>query len=664
MAGLLPLIFVLVIAESSAAARPLHQPQWSFAIWWWPLVLTLSFVTWAAVSEVVARLVARRGSWRVMMRADLALQGAILAWFAWLCYGWGWSWHHRSFTVALLPWLAVQMVHWWSQTHAVRVISGHPWTRSARVLYQLRFGVLPVLLILPFFDVGEWLAQTLDIERFYDPSQPFGLLLTALSVQGFLLAVLALLPVLLVWLWGAKPLDQTELVGHLRSLCDRMGVRVAGLMRWPVPGGRIYNAAVVGIMPRFRYVLFTDDLMHDLPPDQLAAVLGHELGHARHGHLWLYFLFATTVVLTVTSTQGVLAEVLRPAFDRPPTGIAMMGRLDPWAGVSRGLAAILLLAVMWRLLFGVLSRACERQADLAGAQLVGDARIMAAALKSVAHLAGQPENAPSWRHHSIAQRVAFMERVHADPAAAILHHRAVTRMRNLLIALCCAVAAALAVEFWLSPAALAPRDPVQARQELARWTETDTDLSQALSFADRGDPRPLSTWINRAGDFERQRLLRAVLIEVQDDTREGYRRRHRLRAFLNLSSGDHDLDLMLENGLAYVLVAGCEQPTVQDLAVVRELLPRMEETVKRLPDHGLLDTVGCMRFALGEYVRAADHFTAAVAAQAKAGGADRLPPLQRGLYQRRLEAARANAGGARLPLPKDWVPATTAPAIP
>lgn len=656
MAGLLPLIFVLVIAESSAEALPLHRPAFSFNSWWWPLILGLSLVLWLGVCETAARLVARRGSWRAMMRVDLALQGLILVWFAWLCYGWGWSHFHRSFVVSLLPWLAVQVLYWWSQTHAVRALSKHPWTRAGRVLYQLRFGVLPVLVILPFFDIGAWLAKTLDIERFYqDPH--FGLLLTALSVQGFLLVVLALLPVLLVWMWQARPLADTELTGRMRALCASMGVGVASFLRWPVPGGRVYNAAVVGLMPRFRYVLFTDDLLRDLPPEELAAVLGHELGHARHGHLWMYFLFATTVTLVVSMVQDDLAAILLPLLASAPGGAAGLPLMDSWAGVSRGLVALVLLALMWRLLFGVVSRACERQADLAGARLVGDARIMASALKSVARLAGQPENAPSWRHHSIAERVAFMEKVHADPRLADLHHQAVLRMRNLLITLCCAVAAFMAAKFWVGPDALGARDPLRARQDLVRWVDQDADLSAALATADQGDPRPLSTWLNRAGTLERERLLRTLLADIEEDVRAGYRQRHRLRAFLSLPSGNAGLDLQLENCLAYTSVAGTAQPTRQDLAIARDLVERLEVAAKKYVSHGILDTVGCIRFVLGDYVRAGEHFAAAQAALAKAGEADPLPPAQRGLYRRRLEAARANVAGAHQPLPQEWTSA-------
>lgn len=652
MSGLLPLIFILVIAETSSKAEPLHKHHALHTAWWWPMVLGLSVLVWLGIGELASRWVIRRGSWKIMAQTDVVLQGAILAWYAWICYGWGWS-HYGTFTLSLMPWLLLQTAHWWSQAPSIQAISGHPWSRMGRVLYQWRFGVLPVVLILPFFDIGEWLSKFLDIEQFYNVSEPSGLVLMALSVQGFLLVVLALLPVLLIWLWGAKPLEKNEFTERMRGLCSTMNVQVAGLMRWPVPGGRVYNAAVIGLVPRFRYVLFTDDLVRDLTPNELTAVLGHELGHARYKHLWVYFLFATLVVLVVSLIQLPLAQYVRPFLAPPPLGILPLSPQDPWGSISLGISSLLLLAFMWRLLFGYVSRACERQADIAGAQLAGSPLIMASALKSVARLSGQPEDAASWRHHSIAERVAFMERVNAQPLLSDLHHRLVASMRNFLITLCCAILAYLVSEKLFSPAALAPRAPLEARQELAAWIDEDEDLGVALAAADRGNLLLYTTWINRASTFERERILRTLLIAIGDDTQEGYRLRHRLSPFISLTSGNKDLDREAENALAYFYVAGCAEPTVHDRATARELLPRLEEWTRLHSDHPISDTIGCVRYVDGDYNHAIEHFTTAIAALKN----DRNAPATVGeLYRKRLEAARTSLAGTPVPLPKDWPP--------
>jgi STE24 endopeptidase len=213
----------------------------------------------------------------------------------------------------------------------------------------------------------------------------------------------------------------------------RVGVR--RIMLWPSDGARIYNAAVIGVLPRIRYVLFTEDLLADFAPRQVLAVLGHELGHARHRHLVLYLLVA-------------LATMLAAFLLATPT--AHLFALLPWAehvrpDVRKGVATVALLALKWRLIFGYLSRACERQADLAGAELCGDPTVMQDALRAVAQLSGQREDAPSWRHYSIASRVAFLGRVLGDPTVAARHHLVVRRWWCALAVIVLALATTLAI---------------------------------------------------------------------------------------------------------------------------------------------------------------------------------------------------------------------------
>ena len=71
------------------------------------------------------------------------------------------------------------------------------------------------------------------------------------------------------------------------------------------------------------------------------------------------------------------------------------------------------------LVFGYLSRRCERQADLYGCRAVSCFAFVSA-LEKVADLNGIPRHKhnwlASWQHPSIAQRVAFVARLRDDPA--------------------------------------------------------------------------------------------------------------------------------------------------------------------------------------------------------------------------------------------------------
>ena len=689
MFGLLPLLFALTIAETSTRVETPFAPlaSWSLQIG----AVGVSLLLWLVLGEIASRLIATGGHRRWLSRWDWCVQGLILGWYAWVCYGWGWAslgqvFGVKLFLVALAPWVLMQAVHWWTLTVAVRRVSGHHWSRFGLVLQQFRFGVLPMLLILPVFDIGAVIAVRYDLERLWFAG-PWGALLAMYLAQGVMVLLLLVLPLALLPLWGAQRMPAGEMQRLMLRACERLGVRVAGLMRWPMSGGRVYNAAVIGMLPRLRYVLFTDDLMRDLPAPQVMAVLGHELGHARHGHLWVYVLFANAGLLFSFLLREPFAALLLPLFNQvlPAVGLTLLpSQVKALAEVA---AILLMLVVMWRLAFGVLSRACERQADLAGAELVGDPQVMCDALKSVAHLSGQGEDEPSWRHYTIAQRVAFLQAVRQRPEIATWHHHLVRMMRHGLILLI--IALLLAVLYLLDPQRAAlTGDPQPA---LAEWAARDQKLNEAMQAADQGDHLPLAVWLNRAeneqrelfGNYVHNQIAKDIGVDAEGDRRFDdrplYRWRYRLMAFQDIVTGNPTLDVILDNALAFGLVAGTTEPTATDLQIARTILPRLIKHVATAEgDHGVHDTIGCVYFVLGDFGKAVTSFEAVLkgfehenarnsatwfsAEKAKRQEAKQRTHLQ-SLYRQRLDAARSNAARmaagtapddpGMLPLPRD-----------
>lgn len=689
MFGLLPLLFALTIAELSTTAKEPLAPlaTWSQLL----LAVGASIAVWLVVGEIVSRLLAAHvGRRRWLARWDWCVQVLVLLWYTWVCVGWGWTQAKlggfQFFVVALAPWVLMQATHWWTLTVAIRRVSGHHWSRPALVLQQFRFGVLPMLLILPFFDIGKVIAVRFDLENTWFAGE-HGMVFGILCAQLFMVLVLMILPLVLLPLWGARRMPTGDLHALMQRACERLGVRVAGLMRWPMSGGRVYNAAVIGMIPRLRYVLFTDDLVQGLSKPQLMAVLGHELGHARHGHLWTYLLFANASLLVAVLLREPVATALLPVLSHilPALGIhAQESSLQFFAGLA---AAVLLIAVTWRVAFGVLSRACERQADLAGAELVGDPQVMCDALKSVAHLSGHGEDEPSWRHYTIAQRVAFLQAVRLHPQIATWHHHLVRMMRHGLILIIIVLLLVVFAPLDLQRQALSG-DPQQAMTE---WVAKDHSLGEALKASERGDHLPLAVWLNRADRDERETFAllthRQIVADIgvdadgdpRFDDRPLYRWRHRLMAFQDIVTGNRDLDLMIDNHLAYGLVAGTAEPTTVDRQIAQSILPRLLKQVSgKAADHAVYDTIGCVQFVLGDFAKAVTSFEAVrkgfEAEQARSSSSWFVSDKERrqqaklrthlqALYSQRLDAARSNAARVAagtpatdpglLPLPRD-----------
>jgi STE24 endopeptidase len=197
---------------------------------------------------------------------------------------------------------------------------------------------------------------------------------------------------------------------------------------------------IVGLIPQIRYVIFTDHLLEEFTPDEVEAVFGHEVGHVKHRHMHYYlgFLLASVAVLAL------LADRLRPWLPADAPGTA----LEAEGGSYQFLNAVPLMAVLLAyifVVFGFLSRRCERQADIYGCRAVSccqhncaghepgvalaeggrglcptGVRIFIRALEKVAVVNGISRDAPgflqSWQHSTIARRVAFLGRMMADPS--------------------------------------------------------------------------------------------------------------------------------------------------------------------------------------------------------------------------------------------------------
>lgn len=92
---------------------------------------------------------------------------------------------------------------------------------------------------------------------------------------------------------------------HVVDAADGLAVRV-------VDAGPHANAMAAGVLPGLRVVFVTDALVARLPRDECAAVVAHEVGHHRRGHVPLRLVAAGAVVLP---WLGVTAAEIPGAFE-------------------------------------------------------------------------------------------------------------------------------------------------------------------------------------------------------------------------------------------------------------------------------------------------------------------------------------------------------------
>lgn len=244
------------------------------------------------------------------------------------------------------------------------------------------------------------------------------------------LVLLSMLPIALRHLWDTVPLGPGEIREALLGLCERHGVRVRGILVWRTHGAMV-NGAVVGFLPRLRYIVLTDTLLESLPFEQVEAVAAHEIAHVRHRHIpWL----AGSMV-----ASGVFLG----------SAMSMLARVAGWGSVTEGWWPVGLLVVVFAtslMLFGWASRRFEWQADVFAAQHLSAEEhtgkvtehgsvTMSGALRTVALINGFPPERFTFRHGSIDGRRARLREAVGEPIGRARADRAARAVKAAVLAM-------------------------------------------------------------------------------------------------------------------------------------------------------------------------------------------------------------------------------------
>ncbi len=309
------------------------------------------------------------------------------------------EWPHPAALVALAPLLAWCLL---AIDARARVIELTPAGRSAHRRFYARmllsiFAPL-ALYVLVAWPVGESELLRVSIEE-------IGLFGAAFYVGLLLLFVIGL-PGMLRLSWDTGPLPPGPLRDVLGLVAARAGFRCRQLLLWRT-GGLMANAAVVGVFPWQRLVLFSDALLAQLDLREAAAVFGHEIGHVARRHVPIFgaWVLGFLMIADLLATHVVGKDELTTA------------------------ATLLPLSLLWFLSFGFLSRRFELEADLYGAELTGDTPALVSALERVG--GGPTRRRSSWRHFSTADRIAFLCRARERPEVARALRRRLKRLSRL-----------------------------------------------------------------------------------------------------------------------------------------------------------------------------------------------------------------------------------------
>lgn len=358
--------------------------------------------------------------------------GAVVLYAA-LLYGSGLKTHIARLTLlgsselmssiaGLLPCAVLLLIGWNASYPSYCRYYGAVPARAGYLLSHTRMNaafVLPWFIFMLVFDLVALLPASLSGPLRTDTTASLLLYAGVLALLG------VFYPWLLVRLWNCRVLPSGPVRSRIEGFCRQHGFSCREVLLWDLFGGKLITAGVLGLVRQFRYLLISPALANMLDGDELDGVVAHEIGHVHYRHLVFYVLFIlgyavfsffafNALTMAVLSQEQLFDLLITPAGD-----------LNPLVYLLPLGVIVLCLVLYFRYLFGYFSRAFERQSDAHAVRLTGSAGPIVRSLEKIALLGSHNRHAPNWHHHSIHDRVTFLERCERDPSAIALHNRRV-----------------------------------------------------------------------------------------------------------------------------------------------------------------------------------------------------------------------------------------------
>jgi Zn-dependent protease with chaperone function len=230
----------------------------------------------------------------------------------------------------------------------------------------------------------------------------------------FLLAIAILGPTMIQKFWRCKPLETGHHRSRIENLCRKAEMGYANILYWPIFGGRMITAAVMGLIKKFRYILVTNGLLELLEPEEIDAVIAHEIGHIKKKHLLFYLMFFVGYMMISYATFNLLVYSI--LFSETIYRLITATGLDQTTVTTWifSLVIITVFLIYFRFIFGYFMRNFERQADTYVYALFDSAGPLISTFEKIAATSGHPSDKPNWHHFSIRKRINYLKRCEMD----------------------------------------------------------------------------------------------------------------------------------------------------------------------------------------------------------------------------------------------------------
>jgi Zn-dependent protease with chaperone function len=318
----------------------------------------------------------------------------------------------------------------------------------------------------------------------------------------FLVFLTLVFPPLVRLLWGCVPLPPGPLRERLQTFCRTLKFDTE-MYLWPSFEGQVLTAAIMGIVPKSRYLLLTPALLETLNEEELSSVLAHEIGHVKHRHLLLYVM----LFFGFSLIAGAAAKFLHHLILSSDLFYFLLSILPTApASLPDFLASLMLLVALllyFRFVFGYFVRNFERQADVYVFQAMGTGWPLIHAFEKIILAGGGSRKEKNWHHFGIGERIAFLQRCEHDRSLISRHGR---RLRCHLVAYCVCIALGVFALQQIDAAKLSEGYEMQyAEAILLRKVRQEPDNS---------------LWLMHLGDLLQRRRMEQRAIEAYEKALE------------------------------------------------------------------------------------------------------------------------------------------------
>ncbi|MDW7772381.1 MAG: M48 family metalloprotease [Desulfobulbaceae bacterium] len=419
------LIVIFVVSTDRAPAIPLVPPQIAL-----PALVLLLYLYSLVCRKFFQR--AKPGSANSYFMAEKMLSILAVIFFVFILFVFDLKYYLQPLTIGdrmpvfanfggIAVFFGVLILMWIHARSSYEEVFHRSYSKGRFILANIKINlpiILPWLLLSLSFD----LLSLFDLPGFAQLMQSYWGDLVLFVM--FLLFLMVFFPPMVRLLWNCKPMPAGPLRQQIEAFFAKQKFS-SEILLWPLFEGQMLTAGVMGLIPRFRYVLVTPALLETMNWQELEAILAHEIGHVKKKHILFYILLFLGFSLLFTAAAKPMPFLVLASdwFYTLSSGYNVSPEIMLAFLIT--LPLLLFMLLYFRFIFGYFIRNFERQADLHVFSVLRDSSPLISSFEKIASLSGRIRDRKNWHHFGIGERIDFLHRCEQDRSCITRHNRKV-----------------------------------------------------------------------------------------------------------------------------------------------------------------------------------------------------------------------------------------------